>query len=61
MARRLFKALIDSIRCMKTLQNIVGKTGILAGRNEHTIVRLPTGDGIALVFFGDPEAPVDVR
>src|SRR5438105_2167948 len=26
-----------------------------AGKN---LVRLPTGDGMALVFFGDPEAPV---
>ena len=25
---------------------------------ENQLIRLPTGDGMALVFFGDPEAPV---
>ena len=24
---------------------------------EGKLIRLPTGDGMALVFFGDPEAP----
>jgi class 3 adenylate cyclase len=27
-------------------------------RTEKDLIRLPTGDGMALVFFGDPEAPV---
>jgi class 3 adenylate cyclase len=54
------KLLIDQQpACMKTLQNIVGKTQDF-GRAQKTqqLIRLPTGDGIALVFFGDPEAPV---
>ena len=54
------KLLIDQQpACMKTLQNIVGKTEDF-GRAQRTqqLIRLPTGDGIALVFFGDPEAPV---
>ncbi len=54
------KLLIDQQpACMKTLQGIVGKTEDF-GRAQRTqqLIRLPTGDGIALVFFGDPEAPV---
>lgn len=45
--------------CLQKLQAIVGKTDDF-GRAERTrqLVRLPTGGGIALVFFGDPEAPV---
>jgi hypothetical protein len=44
--------------CLQTLQVIVGKTEDF-GRAQRTqqLIRLPTGDGIALVFFGDPEAP----
>jgi serine/threonine protein kinase len=54
------KLLIDQqSACMKTLQGIVGKTEDF-GRAQRTqqLIRLPTGDGIALVYFGDPEAPV---
>ena len=54
------KQMIDQqSACMKTLQNVVGKTEDF-GRAQRTqqLIRLPTGDGIALVFFGDPEAPV---
>lgn len=45
--------------CLQKLQSIVGKTEDF-GRAQRTkqLIRLPTGDGIALVFFGDPEAPV---
>lgn len=45
--------------CLQKLQAIVGKTEEF-GRAQRTqqLIRLPTGDGIALVFFGDPEAPV---
>jgi len=28
-----------------------------AASEENRLIRLPTGDGMALVFFGDPEAP----
>lgn len=54
------KRLIDEqSACLQTLQAIVGKTDDF-GRAQRTqqLIRLPTGDGIALVFFGDPEAPV---
>lgn len=54
------KMLIDEQpTCLQTLQAIVGKTEDF-GRAQRTqqLIRLPTGDGIALVFFGDPEAPV---
>jgi class 3 adenylate cyclase len=53
------KMLIDEQpACLQTLQVIVGKTEDF-GRAQRTqqLIRLPTGDGIALVFFGDPEAP----
>src|SRR5512146_2735910 len=30
----------------------------LSADNTDQLIRLPTGDGMALVFFGDPEAPV---
>lgn len=54
------KMLIDEqSSCLQKLQNIVGKTEDF-GRAQRTqqLIRLPTGDGIALVFFGDPEAPL---
>ena len=54
------KLLIDQqSACMKTLQAIVAGTEDF-GRAQRTdrLIRLPTGDGIALVYFGDPEAPV---
>ncbi len=54
------KLLIDEQPvCLQKLQGIVGKTEDF-GRTQRTnqLIRLPTGDGIALVFFGDPEAPV---
>lgn len=54
------KMLIDEqSACLQKLQAIVGKTDDF-GRAQRTqqLIRLPTGDGIALVFFGDPEAPV---
>ncbi len=30
----------------------------LSAQDSEQLIRLPTGDGMALVFFGDPEAPV---
>ncbi len=54
------KLLIDQqSACMKTLQGIVANTEDF-GRAQRSdqLIRLPTGDGIALVYFGDPEAPV---
>jgi hypothetical protein len=26
---------------------------------QENLIRLPTGDGMTLVFFGDPKAPID--
>src|ERR1700722_1670 len=41
------------------LQGAVGKTSEFArAQAEDQLIRLPTGDGMALVFFHDPEAPV---
>ncbi len=41
------------------LQAIVRSTSEFArAQSEDGLIRLPTGDGMALVFFGDPEAPV---
>jgi len=54
------KLLIDQqSTCMRTLQGIVGKTDDFGrAQRANQLIRLPTGDGIALVYFGDPEAPV---
>ena len=45
--------------CLQKLQSIVGRTeDFNRAQASKQLIRLPTGDGIALVFFGDPEAPV---
>ena len=45
--------------CMQKLQSIVGKTeDFNRAQATKQLIRLPTSDGIALVFFGDPEGPV---
>ncbi len=42
-------------RGLSELQNIVLNTPqVRAGERDHLLIRLPTGDGMALVFFGDP-------
>ena len=44
---------------LRELQDAVRATTEFAkARAEDQLVRLPTGDGMALVFFGDAEAPV---
>jgi class 3 adenylate cyclase/tetratricopeptide (TPR) repeat protein len=41
------------------LQDAVRKTPeFIRAQRDDQLIRLPTGDGMALVFFGDPEAPV---
>src|SRR5262249_481287 len=41
------------------LQDAVRNTAAFASaKNADRLIRLPTGDGMALVFFDDPEAPV---
>jgi serine/threonine protein kinase len=54
------KMLIDEQPvCLQKLQSIVGRTeDFNRAQATNQLIRLPTGDGIALVFFGDPEAPV---
>ncbi len=45
--------------CLQKLQSIVGRTeDFNRAQATKQLIRLPTGDGIALVFFGDPEAPL---
>jgi serine/threonine protein kinase len=45
--------------CLQKLQSIVGRTEDFSrAQATRQLIRLPTGDGIALVFFGDPEAPL---
>jgi eukaryotic-like serine/threonine-protein kinase len=47
----------ESILC--ELQEAVSNTSEFAhAQAEEQLIRLPTGDGMALVFFHDPEAPV---
>src|ERR1051326_643453 len=44
---------------LHTLQELVRATSDFnRAEQKNQLVRLPTGDGMALVFFGDPEAPV---
>jgi len=44
---------------LKELQEIVRNTQeFQAAQHAGRLLRLPTGDGMALSFFGDPEAPV---
>jgi class 3 adenylate cyclase len=41
------------------LQDIVRNSSeFQRAQTEDRLLRLPTGDGMALIFFGDPEAPV---
>ena len=41
----------------KFLEAVRTTTEFTRARAEDQLIRLPTGDGMALVFFGDPEAP----
>ena len=44
---------------LRTLQEVVRTTEEFArAQKKDRLLCLPTGDGLALVFFGDPEAPV---
>lgn len=54
------KLLIDEqTECLKKLQQIVLATKECRRATQtKSLIRLPTGDGMALVFFGDPEAPL---
>ena len=45
--------------CLRKLQEIVTATEEFhRSRKERDLIRIPTGDGMALAFFDDPEAPV---
>lgn len=53
------KLLIDQQKeALRKLQQIVLATSECCQAKPENLIRLPTGDGMALVFFGDPEAPV---
>ncbi|HEY1467439.1 MAG TPA: protein kinase [Candidatus Acidoferrum sp.] len=44
---------------LRNLQRIVVSTSeFMRAKSADQLISLPTGDGMALVFFGDPEAPV---
>ena len=46
-------------RQLRQLQEMVRETQTFAkAQTADRLIRLPTGDGMALVFFGDAEAPV---
>jgi serine/threonine protein kinase len=47
--RQLLSRLQDTVRSSKEFGR---------ARTQDRLISLPTGDGMALVFFGDPEAPV---
>ena len=49
----------DQIQCQQTLHQIVQQTKeYVRAQQQNQLISLPTGDGIALVFFRDPVAPV---
>lgn len=49
----------DQRQQLSTLQEIVRNTpSVRDGERDSGLIRLPTGDGMALVFFGDPIASV---
>lgn len=54
------KLLIDQqTESLRKLQQLVQATNeFRRAEKDQCLIRLPTGDGMALVFFGDPEAPV---
>src|ERR1022692_4742853 len=54
------KLLVDEqSRCSNRLNQIVRSTGqFRAAEAADKLIRLPTGDGMVLVFFTSPEAPV---
>jgi TolB-like protein/Tfp pilus assembly protein PilF len=54
------KLLLDEQREIQQQLNFVVKESgqVQAAEAERKLVRLPTGDGMALVFFNSPEAPI---
>jgi hypothetical protein len=54
------KLLVDEqSKCSNRLNQIVrGTDQFRAAEAEGKLIRLPTGDGMVLVFFTSPEAPV---
>ena len=55
------KLLIDrQSEMLESLKQIVRETAtVRAAKDRHDLIRLPTGDGMALVFRGRSEAPVE--
>jgi eukaryotic-like serine/threonine-protein kinase len=52
-------AMDEQERVLRILQDSVRETAEFRRAEEaDVLIRLPTGDGMALVFFGEPEAPV---
>src|SRR6266566_3651819 len=50
----------DQTRVMADLNKIVRNTPrFLKAEAEGKLIRIPTGDGMALVFFNNPEAPLE--
>lgn len=50
----------EQTRIIAELTNIVRNTErFRRAEAQGKLIRLPTGDGMALVFFGDPEAPIE--
>src|SRR5438132_1381139 len=46
-------------RVIRRLQSTVRKSPeFIRAESKNRLMPLPTGDGMALVFFGDPESPV---
>jgi serine/threonine protein kinase/class 3 adenylate cyclase len=51
--------MVEARQLLGTLQESVWSTAdFKSAKEKNQLISLPTGDGVALVFFGDPEAPV---
>jgi hypothetical protein len=57
------KLLVDHQRKLLELLNHIVRSSEQVAKAEanNRLITIPTGDGVALVFYNTPEAPVDAR
>jgi class 3 adenylate cyclase len=48
----------QQVKVISDLQTVVRQAPEVQGRPEDALIRIPTGDGMALAFFGDPTLPL---
>ncbi len=47
----------ELLRCLSEI--VRGTTSFRTADAQEKLIRIPTGDGMTLVFFGDPKAPIE--